>query len=535
MLPALLLLGTGISLFLFGMINLSNKVKFIFTARIREYIKYAVQRPSYGLLTGVSSTILFQSSSAVTVLTIGMVSAGLITFYHSLSIILGADIGTTLTVQLVVWKVTDISPLFIIIGGTLWMTGRKNLADYGEIFFFFGLLFFGLNLASQATGPLRNNPEIINLFKEAKNPLLSFLIGIVFTGLIHASAITVSIVAILARQGLISIDAAVPAVIGANIGTTVTALMAGMTSSGINGKRSAFAHFLFKAMGSIGAMIALPLFTSFLEAIVTDPAQQVALAHFFFNLATVVFFFPLLKPVSSLIEKMLPGREETLPLWPVYLEESCLSDAARALNCVLKELGRVMTLLIRIYAEFVAMLTHYHEGKRRNITYVVWVVRHIGKEIVSYLRKISTYQLSPELSSHLFAYTGLIDDLVRMSDQMVIVADLLKDKFQKKVDFSPAAKRELTEIVELVGKNLNQAASLFEKGGSIDDNLISYLEREIDLKVKEARERHLVRYCEKVCHAEAGPIFVEILIHLERISDHCENIAEYFRDIEKQP
>src|SRR3972149_7679582 len=199
MLQGFMLLATGIILFLFGMMKLSAKMQGLFTARIRSYIKYTVRKPLYGLLTGMISTIILQSSSATTILIIGIVSAGLIRFYHSLGMILGADIGTTLTVQLVVWKVTDLSPFFIILGGALWLTGKTKWLSRGEAIFYFGILFFGLHLTSLATSPLRENPAVIQFFQETKHPLWGFGAGLIFTGLVHASAIPISILVILAQ------------------------------------------------------------------------------------------------------------------------------------------------------------------------------------------------------------------------------------------------------------------------------------------------------------------------------------------------
>jgi phosphate:Na+ symporter len=531
MLQGITLLTTGIVLFLFGMTKLSARMQRLFTARIRGYIKYAVRKPFYGLLTGMISTITLQSSSATTVLTIGMVSAGLISFYHSLGMILGADIGTTLTVQLVVWKVTDVSPLFIIVGGTLWLAGKTKLASIGEAVFYFGLLFFGLSLTSLAASPLRDNPAIIRFFQETKNPFFGLGIGIVFTGLIHASAIPISILVILAQQGLISLNNALPVVIGANIGTTVTAIMAGAVSAGISGKRSAAAHFLFKFLGAIISLALLPFFIALLKLLSNNVAQQIALGHFLFNLLIVAVFIFLLKPFALLIERKMPGEDNVLPLWPEYLDEKCLANGENALMCVNKELARQSAVTKRLYSELMDMTDEYLEGKRQNVMYIAWVIGHLRTEIVEYLRKISAYQLSPELSARLFAFTALVDDITRIGEQVVMIADLLKVKAQKDIDFSPEAKTELQEISGMIGKNINYAVELLETLQGEKSGPVFLLEKEIDAKVKSAREEHLVRYCEKVCHAEAGPIFIEILIHLERISDHCENIAECVADL----
>jgi len=176
MLADILTLSVGLVLFLFGMMKLSDSMQGLFTARIRGYIRYAVERPVYGLFTGMITTMLFQSSSATTVLTIGMVSAGLISFYSSLGMILGADIGTTLTVQLVVWKLTALSPVFVILGGVIWAAGKDFWKSIGEAIFHFGLIFFGLSLVTMATAPLQHYPFFVHLFQETKNPLLGVLV-----------------------------------------------------------------------------------------------------------------------------------------------------------------------------------------------------------------------------------------------------------------------------------------------------------------------------------------------------------------------
>ena len=531
MMKEILLLSAGIILFLFGMMKLSMTVQQLFTARIREYIKYAVKKPLYGLLTGIATTVLFQSSSATTFLTVGMVSAGLITFYHSLGIILGADIGTTVTIFLVVWKFTDMSPLFIIVGGILWISGNsKRWKTIGEAVFYFGLIFFGLSLASLATVPLKDHPAIIRFFLEARNPLLGLVIGILFTGIVHASAIPISILVILAQNHLMSLEVALPIVFGANVGTTVTALMAGAVAD-ISGKRSAIAHLFFKCCGALLCMLLLPWIVVVLKEMSRDTAQQIALGHFLLNFLIVMVFFLFLKPISRLIEKILPGQVDSLPLWPEFLDEKTLADPERAMECVRKELKREIALTEKMFADSISLVEDFQEGKRRNILYIELVVDNLRTEMVRYLRKISCGELSPALSKKLFAYTAMVDDIERIGNHVVHLANLCRVKFRRQIAFSLFAIEELRVIEQLITENLQDAAALIVQYDLEKIKNINRREDDIDVKVKEARERHLVRFHQRICPAEAGPVYVEMLIHLERISDHCQNIAEYIEDL----
>ena len=525
-----LIFASGLVLFLFGMRKLSAGVQQLFTSRIREYIRYSVRRPVYGLLTGIGTTILFQSSSATTLLTVGMVSAGLMTFYHSLGLILGADIGTVLTVQLVVWKFTDISPLIVVSGGILWLTGKAKWKDVGEAIFYFGLLFFGLSLVAMTTAPLKDNQAVIRFFQETENPLLGLGIGMLLTGIVQASVIPISILAILAQQDLITIENALPVVFGANVGTTVAVLMASSIAN-ISGKRSAISHLLFKCFGAVACMVALPWLIVTLRSLSSNVAQQIVLGHFVFNFFIVAFFIFLLKPYARLIEKIIPGQEETLPLWPEFLDEKYLASPEKALASVRKELQREITLVQKILVESLLLIKDYKEWKRQNIIYVEFVVDVLRREIVNFLRKISCKQLSPELSQKLFTYTAMANDIERIGDHAFILAKLASNKHQAEVSFTEMGKKELGEIEQQATENLRDAVSLIGERNVEKIKNISLREEDIDVKVKEARERHLVRYYEGICQAEAGPIFIEMLIHLERISDLCQNVAEYVDEL----
>ncbi len=521
----------GLTLFLFSMIRLTDAVRLHVTStRIRSLFQYAVKTPLYGLITGIIVTILFQSSSATSVLAVGLVSSGLISFFHSLGIILGADIGTTLTIQFVVWKITDISPLFIIAGGCAWFLGKERWTQAGEAVFFFGLMFFGLQIVSVAAEPLKDSPHVVNFFKHTTNPLLGALIGLGFTAIVQSSAVPIALLVILGQYDLITLEKAFPLVLGANLGTAVTAMLAGIVAN-IEGKRSALSHFLFKFVGVLLCLIFLSPLTALVQAVSSSTPQQIALGHFVFNALLALLFLPILGPFSRLVVRILPGKEEVFSIWPGFLDKKYLSDADTALSRVQLELERQMILARRMMNKAIEMISTYAKGHYRDIIYIEDVVDSLQKEISDYLRNISQSPLEQETSKRLFLFTSMVDDIERIADHAVNIAELAELKHRRNVQFSTYADSDFDEIKNLVTKNVDDALSLMREQSNATIAHIFSREERVDQLFKEAKERHLERYYKKICHAEAGPIFIDLLINLERVSDHCENIAEDFGEI----
>jgi phosphate:Na+ symporter len=534
MIKHILLFSTGVILFLFAMIRLSETVQQRFTnIRIREYFRLSVKTPVYGIITGLISTILFQSSSATSVLTVGLVSAGLISFFNSLGIILGADIGTTLTVQLVVWKFTDISPIFIIIGSLVWITGKGQWKYVGMSVFYFGLIFFGLSLVSLSTAPLKNNEAFIHFFQQVKNPFIGVFIGLAVTALIQSSAIPISVLAILAHHNMVTIDSSLPIVFGANLGTAVTALLAGLAAN-INGKRTAVSHFLLKLFGVVICLFILSPFLSVLKSATTNVPQQIALGHFLFNLVIVILFTPFLKPFSEMIEKIMPGKAEVFSLWPEYLDEKKVSQPDVALDCARKEIERQLSIVQKMFSKSIELISNYRESERNNVQYIEFVVDTLRREIGNYLCDISRQLLSPSLSKTLFAYSQMTDVIERIGDHALTIAQLSERKYRRKITFTDIAYSDIRELEMLVNNNLEDAATLVAYGGKKMTERIYEREDHVDIVEKDLRERHLERFYKGICSAEAGPIFIDMLIHLERISDHCENIAECMEDLDEE-
>ena len=521
---------SGIILFLIGMIRLSSAVQKLINVRIKQYVKYAVEKPVYGFFTGVISTIILQSSSASTALTIGLVSAGLISFSSSLAIILGTDIGTTLTVQFVVWRFTEISPIFISLGGLFWLIGKGRWRLIGEMIFYFGMIFFGLEIVSQAVEPIKKSPALLQILTQTTTPLIGIILGVVITGIIHASAIPISIMVLLAQHDLVSLENAIPVILGANIGTTATALLAGAVAT-INGRRSAISHLIFKFVGVTVCFIFMSYFTAILKNVSPSVPQQIVLAHFLLNLVIVFIFIFMLGPYSAIMKKMLPDDNKILPIWPEYLDHKDISNPQKALDNVQKELQREIYLVQKMFLNALDLIAFYQEGKKRDGLYIEMVVNNLRAQIVKYLLKVSAQQLSAELSKKVFAFTAMAGDIESIGNHIVNMNDLTAQKEEKNIKFSEFGENELQEIISLVSRNLEDSLCLIEVPNGAKIKGVIKREEEVDIKVKEARDNHLKRFHNRLCDPEAGPYFVELLIRLERISDHCTNIAEYVSDI----
>lgn len=525
MIQSILLSLAGLALFVFGMTRLSLVAKTLLSARVRKLILFSVKKPLYGIATGIFATIVFQSSSATTLVGVSLVSAGLINLYNSLGIILGADIGTTITVQLVAWKFAAFSPLFMVFGILVWFLAHDNYKSLGEATFCFGLVFFGLDLISVATTPFRDNEAFLTVFRTANNPWIGLAAGTVFTCIVQASAIPISILVVLGMQDIVTLDQAVPILVGANVGTTITAILGGIVGT-VDAKRSAVAHVITKTVTALIVIGFLGPFTSFLGELTANIPQQIAFGHFFFNLLLVLLFLPFLRPFSRFMIRVIPGQSDVIPLWPQYLNKECLNCAEDALSSVQMELIREISLTRTMLSKGLGMIHEYHGAQKRDLSYIELVVDNLHYEITDYLWNISCKDLSPSLTKRLFAFSAIVYDIERIGDHALNLGELAQSRHERRAFFSPPALTELREIGRLVLGSLDDASSLIKNK---ERDLIEHLimrDIEIHQKIARAFDKHLERFYEKACKAEAGPIFVDMLVNLGRVSDHCRLIGD---------
>lgn len=521
----------GLILFLFSMIKLSSKIQLVIAARAREYIRRITKRPLYGLGLGAILTAIFQSSSAMTVVLVGMTSAGLITFYHSLAAIFGANIGTTITAQLLAFKITAIAPYIIIAGFLFWLLAKEDkLKIIGESIFYFGLLFFGMALMAEAMAPLRGNQKFISFLARAENPLIGILVAMIFTGIIQASGVTIGLVVLLAQQNLISLEAALPLVLGAKIGTTVTAWL-GSFGSNFNGKRVALAHSLFAIFETLLFLPLLSQLAKIVRLSSVNLAQQIANAHTLTSIVCAIIFLSLSQPFAGLVRKIIPGKEKVLPLWAEYLNKKYLFNPNEALNAVAKELQREIVFSKKIVNSAIALIFEFKKAIVRDLFYIEMVVDNLQKEIAGFLNKTAKLNLTKEQAEKVLHFSATVDDIERIADLGTNIAKLSQYKALGNIQFSPEANKELKEICNLVEENLEKTSQAVIKISQTAIESVFQKEKEIDELCSQARKNHLERFYKGTCKAGAGPIFNDMIINLERISDHCEAVAEYMRDV----
>jgi phosphate:Na+ symporter len=349
----------GLALFLYGMEKMSTGLKRTAGNRMRSILAALTRNRVVAMFVGAFVTMVIQSSSATTVMLVSFVQAGLMTFVQSMGVILGADIGTTVTAQLIASNLGDYALLMVAIGFSLHMFGKKDITkNVGDVILGFGLLFFGMKLMSDAMKPLRTYAVFIDIMKEMENPFLGILIGALFTSLVQSSAATTGVVIALAQQGILNLEAGIPLVLGANIGTCITAGLASIGTSR-EAKRVALAHVMFKLAGVLLFIFWVPAFADLIrmlsERFGSGTARQIANAHTIFNVALALIFLPFTQHFSKLIFKILPLEEkpQDVIMTTKYLNEESIFTPAVALDLARAEVARMAKLVWRMLASII--------------------------------------------------------------------------------------------------------------------------------------------------------------------------------------
>ncbi|MDK2846258.1 MAG: phosphate:Na+ symporter [Synergistales bacterium] len=525
------LLG-GIGLFLFGIKLMGEALQDLAGDRMRRLIAALTSTPVKGVIVGTVVTMLIQSSSATTVMAASFVHAGLMTLKQAIGVIMGAAIGTTITAQIIAFKIKAFALPIIGLGMIFAVFGRTKRQKYvGNCIVGFGLLFVGMQTMEEAMYFLRDRQDIFLAFSH--HPFLGILAGTGLTMLVQSSSATVGLTMAMASQGLLPLEAAIPILFGDNIGTTITAVLA---SLGLNrsAKQAAVAHVFFKILGVVLFMAIFPFFYKLVVMTSSDIARQLANAHTIFNVLNTMMFLPFTGPFERFVRWIVPDRGEVFDMGPRYLDKNLIkASPAAAVEAVRKELVRI-GLLAKDMMDYVKAA--FVNNDRKMIPQVYQTERCINeltREITSFATELMQESLSPLQSSSLSLYVNGVGDLERVGDHAENLIELFEYKVDNHLVFSDLAMEEFNLMINKAREAVDLAVSALEEGDMEKVNAVLALEDEIDSLERELRMRHIERLNTGVCQPGAGVVFIDILSNLERIGDHANNIALISKDIIK--
>ncbi|NQT64209.1 MAG: Na/Pi cotransporter family protein [Candidatus Marinimicrobia bacterium] len=546
----------GLALFLYGMEKMSSGMKKAAGDKMRSILSALTNNRYMGLMVGAFVTMIIQSSSATTVMLVSFVQAGLMTFVQSLGVILGADIGTTVTAQLVAFKLTDYALLMIAIGFGLMMFGRnENQKNIGESVLGFGILFYGMKLMSDAMFPLRTYEPFITTLSHLENPLLGLLVGAAFTALIQSSSAFTGIIIVLAQQGLLSLDAGIPLIMGANIGTCITAGLASIGASR-EAKRVAMAHVMFKIVGVLLFIFWIPWYADIIRAI--SPAstevgmanlsavvpRQIANAHTIFNVGLALVFIPFTGIFANIILRIFPDVEDerdlTIATW--HLDDSAIETPAMALDLARSEIARMAKITGRMLDGFIQPFLENDPGLdtvHPQLTVMEGVemrerkLDFLEKKVKKYLLQIGQEELSDTQIAEVFG-------MITISSQMESIGDIMERNLRPLVtkkralqlDFSEEGKKELIKYNTKVCKQFSRLEKTFsELDPKRAKKVMVKEEKYLNLEAQ-YRESHFQRlHAAREESVETDAIHTELLEMMKQINLHTGEIAKIIYDL----
>lgn len=523
----------GLGLFLFSIKYMGDGLQQAAGDRLRYYIDRYTSNPFLGILVGLAMSALIQSSSGVTVITVGLVSAGLLNLRQAIGIVMGANIGTTVTSFMIGFKLGDYALPMIALGAALlFFTSNKKLNNIGRVIFGVGGIFFSLNLMGDAVDPLKSVDAFRNyLATLGDKPLMGVLIGAVLTMMVQASSAIIGIVQSLHGSGLLDLQGSIPILLGSNIGTCITAVLASIGST-IAAKRVAWAHVLFNVIGTVIFMILLVPFTGFIDflqgQLQLTPEMTVAFAHGAFNITNTIILLPFISVLAFLVTKLIPGQEEVVAKYEVlYLDKILITQApAIALGNAKKELIHLASYAIQSLEASYSYLRTADEKYSDRVHRYEKAVNTIDEELTNYLIAISNEALNPAENEVLAGVLDASRDLERIGDHSEGLVTLIDDMYSKDAPFSEEASGELREMYHLTHRMiLDSIRAVEERDKALAEEL---LERHDDIErmERQIRKNHIRRLNNGECSAQAGMSFVDILSHYTRITDHAANLAE---------
>ncbi|MFS9142978.1 Na/Pi cotransporter family protein [Streptococcus sp. HMSC034E03] len=522
----------GLGLFLYSIKTMGDGLQQAAGDRLRYYIDKYTSNPFLGVLVGIVVTALIQSSTGVTVITVGLVSASLLTLRQAIGIIMGANIGTTVTSFIIGFKLGEYALPLIFLGTMcLFFTKNRTANNIGRILFGVGGIFYALNLISAGMSPLKDLPQ----FKEymvtlGQNPILGVVAGAVITVLIQASSATIGILQGLYAGGFLDLKGALPVLFGDNIGTTLTVIIAA-AGANISAKRVAATHVTFNVLGTILCLILLGPFTSMIEyfqaLLHLSPEMTIAFSHGAFNVSNTIVQFPFIGALAYFVTKLIPGEDEVVKYEPLYLDEQLIKQAPSiALGNAKKELLHLGNYAVKAFDLSYDYIINSNEKVAEKGHKTEEAINTIDEKLTRYLISLSSEALSQKESEVL---TNILDssrDLERIGDHAEALINLNDYLQRKNVQFSNSALEELEEIYRQTSDFVKDALESVENNDLEKAQALIERHEAINKMERVLRKTHIKRLNNGECSTQAGVNFIDIISHYTRVSDHAMNLAE---------
>ncbi len=528
----------GLGMFIYGMNLMSRGIERVAGNKLRDILKKFTRNRFFGLVVGTFFTALIQSSSAATVMVVSFVNSGLMTLTEASGVIMGANIGTTVTAMLVAFRLGAVAPIFVFLGAIMsYYVKRPMIRKSGDIVLGFGILFLGISAMSESMSSLKEVPAVANVLSGFTNPFIGLLLGLVITSVVQSSSVTVSILVVMASQGLVDLNICLYVILGCNIGACTSALLSGLNGSK-NAKRASLIHFLFNVFGSIILFVLLTFFGPQIENVIMFIAggnsdagslgRNIAFAHFLFKIFMVILFYPFMNLLIKLTYVLVPGDDEEEnegqlvtrfisnafpnPAIAVYL---AVQEIYRMAHMAKDNLNLAMNCLYTVDAE-----------KVRSVEDTELYIDFLNIKISDYLVKINQNTLPLADASRISGYFHVVSDIERIGDYADNIREYTIQMAENNVSFSDDSIAELKEMMEKVNLMIDEALEMFgEKENDIHMEEIRRLEDEVDQMEQQLQQSHIDRLNRGLCTAEAGIYFSDTVSALERIADHAINVA----------
>jgi phosphate:Na+ symporter len=526
-----MMLLCGLGLFLYGMNLMGEGLELAAGSKLKNMIERLTTNRYIGALVGLVVTAVIQSSSATTVMVIGFVNAGVMSLSQAAGVIMGANIGTTVTGLLIAIRLNDLAPFAIFLGviGVLFIK-KHNRKHIAQIILGFGILFFGMTNMSAAMAPLAQDQGFCNLLSSFKNPLLGLLVGLGVTAIIQSSSASLGVLQALSASGAIGLDSAVYVIFGQNIGTCATALLASIGTTK-TARRTAIVHLLFNVIGAT-AFTLISYFTPFVsvvEHLVPDnPMMQISLVHICFNVVTTAVLLPLSDHLVNLACRVVPGIDQKMEAMRLqYLDERILNTPPVAVSQVIKEVIRMSRIARSNFLLSMDMIYERNADRVPELEENESILNFLNKGITAYLVKINGLELEDQDRETIGAMYHVVNDIERIGDYSENISEEAQIVADGKATMSDAAISELKQLQEKVLEVFDSSIELFANGGSKQELgfVVNKTEEQVDELTEYLKANHIERLKSGECSPQSGSVYNDLLINLERIADHATNVA----------